>query len=369
MKHSVVLMLSIMAIIVLSCGCILYYHFEITNKKDNQNSFKKIETTNNQEEQVQEIEEEVKEEVKEDIKTFKISAAGDCTLGYDDKFGYTNSFNHYLAKNNNNYSYFFSGVKKVLETDDVTLINLEGPLTNATEKKEKAFTFKGPTDYVNILTSGSVEMVNLANNHSYDYLDEGFAETKKTLDEAGVKHFGYHNYLIQEINDIKVGFFGFLDIYGERYSEVNNAIKYLKKENCDLIIASMHWGIEKDYIQSKEQIKMGHYLIDNGVDLVIGTHPHVIQGIEKYNNKYIVYSLANFSFGGNKNPADKDTFIFQQTFTFKDGKLQLDDNINIIPASVTSTRNTNDYKPKILDGDEKDRVFEKIKENSSGFEI
>lgn len=113
---------------------------------------------------------------------------------------------------------------------------------------------------------------------------------------------------------------------------------------------------------------MGRYLIDNGADLVIGTHPHVIQGIEKYNDKYIVYSLGNFVFGGNQNPPDKDTFMFRQTFTFYKQDLRLDDNIEIIPASVSGYKNKNNYQPVILDGEEKIRVFNKIMKYSSGFD-
>ena len=130
----------------------------------------------------------------------------------------------------------------------------------------------------------------------------------------------------------------------------------------------MLWGIEGDYKQASFQEKMGRYMIDNGVDLVLGSHPHRIQGIEKYKGKYIVYSMANFSFGGNQNPPDKDTFIFQQTFNFIDGELALDDSIKIIPASVSGVKNVNNYQPVILEGEEKERVFNKIMKYSSGFD-
>ena len=130
----------------------------------------------------------------------------------------------------------------------------------------------------------------------------------------------------------------------------------------------MHWGIEGDYKQCKAQIDMGHYLIDNGVDLVLGSHPHRIQGIEKYNDRFIVYSLSNFTFGANQNPNDKDTLIYQQTFTFHNDELLLDDNINIIPASQSGVKYVNNYQPIILEGSEKERVLNKILKYSSGFE-
>ena len=297
-------------------------------------------------------------------KTFTISAAGDCTIGWDTNFGYGNRFDKVFKDNGNNYAYFFQNVKDVFSDDDITYVNLEGTFTNETKKVEKKFNFKATPDYVNVLKEGNVEIAGLANNHSYDYGDNGSAETIKTLKENGIDYFGREYFSIKEINGIKVGFFGLIDIDAKKYSEVDKSIKYLKDNDCDLIIAAMHWGIEGDPKQNSKQINMGHYLIDNGVDLVIGTHPHVIQGIEKYHDRYIIYSLANFVFGGNPNPKDKDTFIFKQTFTFVDGKLTPDDNIKIIPASISGSKKKNNYQPVILTGSERNRVMNKIKKNS-----
>jgi len=301
------------------------------------------------------------------IKTIKITAVGDCTIGWDSRYSYEGRYDYYLKQNNNDYGYYLSKVKDIFTNDDLTIINLEGDLTNSTEKREKKFNFSAPPEYIKVLTEANVDIVSFANNHTHDFGEQGYQETIDTLNSINMPYYGYTKYLIKEVNGIKIGFFGLLDIYGERYNEVDKAIKYLKEQNCDLIIASMHWGIEYDYEQSKEQIKMGHYLIDNGVDLVIGHHPHVLQGIEKYNNKYIIYSLGNFTFGGNQNPSDKDTLIYQQTFSFKNDKLELDDNINLIPASISSVKNINNYQPILLESNEKQRVLEKIMKYSSGF--
>ena len=130
----------------------------------------------------------------------------------------------------------------------------------------------------------------------------------------------------------------------------------------------MHWGTEYEYAQNYAQINMAHYLVDQGVDLVLGSHPHVLQGIEKYKGKYILYSMGNFCFGGNTDPEDKDSMIFQQTFTFVNHELQPDDNISIIPVSVSGVSYCNNYQPVVLEGAEKERVLQKILRNSSGFE-
>lgn len=303
-----------------------------------------------------------------EAKIVKISAAGDCTIGWDDRYAYVGRYDYYLKQNNYDYSYYFKNVRDLFSKDDLTIVNLEGNFTDYNVKREKKFNFKAPKEYRNVLTEGNVDIVSFANNHTHDYENQGYIDTINALNEINMPYYGYDKYLIKEVNGIKIGFFGFLDIYGERFNDVKKAINYLKENNCDLIIASMHWGIEYDYEQSKEQVRMGHYLIDNGVDLVIGHHPHIVQGIEKYHDKYIIYSLGNFSFGGNSKPRDMDTFIWQQTFTFLNNELQLDDNIKIIPTYVSSVKNVNNYQPTILTGEEGDKVVEKVLKYSSGFE-
>ena len=112
------------------------------------------------------------------------------------------------------------------------------------------------------------------------------------------------------------------------------------------------------------QIQLGHIAVDEGADLVIGSHPHVIQGYEKYNGRHIVYSLGNFCFGGNPNPSDKDCMIFQQTFTVTGNDVATDDNINVIPCSISSVSNSNNYQPTPATGDEKTHIEAKIKKSS-----
>lgn len=313
------------------------------------------------------IEERNVESLKSDIKKVRLSFLGDSTIGWDFRYSYSTRFDKYLDDNNGDYSYYFSKVKKYLDEDDITIANLEGQFTTSEDIVDKKFNFKAPLSYVNVLKTGSVEMVSFANNHAYDYGKSGFDETIKTLDDNKIEHYEYDNYLIKEINGVKVGFMAFHDIDCVKYSTAKKGLDYLKNNGAELIVVSVHWGIEKDYVQNNAQVKMGHYLIDNGADIVVGTHPHVIQGIEKYNNKYIIYSLGNFVFGGNQNPPDKDTFIFRQTFTYYKNDLRLDDNIEIVPASVSGVSYVNNYQPVILDGEEKTRVFNKIMEYSSGF--
>jgi len=130
------------------------------------------------------------------------------------------------------------------------------------------------------------------------------------------------------------------------------------------VIAYFHWGHDRTNVPNDSQRRVGRFAIDNGADLVLGAHPHVIQGIEEYKGKNIVYSLGNFAYGGHANPEDKDTFIFQQTFTFIDGKLQNTNETNIIPTYVSSLRHRNNYQPTPAEGAEAERILARIEKYS-----
>lgn len=299
----------------------------------------------------------------------KISVAGDMTLGTDGDYGYHNSFVEEVKKQNNDYHHFVEYIKPIFEQDDLTIANLETTLTTATKKANKKFKFKGDPSFVQFLNVGSVDVVNIANNHTYDYLQQGFDDTINALQEAEVGFFGYNYIYTTEIKGIDIGVLGYTgwDSSDKFKTKLQEDISNLK-EKVDLVIVSFHWGIENRYYPNEVQKELAHYSIDNGVDLVFGHHPHVIQGIENYNGKYIVYSLGNFLYGGHRNPSDKDTFIFQQTFYFDYQKNLLPKNdINIIPFSISSVDWRNNYKPTPLEGEEKERLLNKIREISSVF--
>ena len=293
-----------------------------------------------------------------------ISVVGDCTLGTDENFNYARSLNAYYEKNGP--AYFLKNVKSIFESDDLTIANLEGTFTDLKTRADKTYAFKGPAEFVKILTSSSIEAVTLANNHSRDYGMQSLTDTRNTLDSAGVIHFGYDVTKVVEVKGIKVGLVGIYELIDHtgRAQQVKDNIAKVKSEGADIVIVIFHWGIERDAAPNSHQTMLGRLAIDEGADLVCGHHPHVLQGIETYKGKNIVYSLGNFCFGGNSNPSDKDTMIFQQTFTVtKDGVK--DDNVtNVIPCSLSSERNRNNYQPTPATGSEAERIMKKIKDRS-----
>ncbi|WP_077213125.1 CapA family protein [Bacillus dakarensis] len=292
--------------------------------------------------------------------TIKISAAGDFTLGTDETFGYSDSFD--IEAQNNGLEYFGAGLQDIFKEDDFTTVNLETTLTTATEKAEKKFRFKGDPAYAKILKMEGIEAVNLANNHIFDYLEKGYEDTIASLEKEKIAYFGYDNLYITEIKGVKIGCLGYEGWSDtiEMRNKVSQDIQELRDQGVQIVLVQYHWGNERQYVPHQGQQSLGRYTIDNGADLVLGHHPHVVQGIEEYKGKFIVYSLGNFMFGGNRNPDDKDTFVFQQTFHLKNGELTETKEINVVPFSISSVSTRNNYQPTMLTGEEGERVKQKI---------
>ena len=165
------------------------------------------------------------------------------------------------------------------------------------------------------------------------------------LDAQEIVHFGYDETAVMDIKGVKVGLVGIYELYDhlEREQQLKDNIAKVKEDGAELIIVIFHLG----------------------ADLVCGHHPHVLQGIEEYKGKNIVYSLGNFCFGGNSAPSDMDSMIFQQTFTISNDGVKADNVTNIIPCSISSAYGYNNYQPTPAEGDEKTRIMEKIQERSS----
>lgn len=348
-------------LLVILCGALLAKGLYKSNKEEPQSETK----TESANKEGQKPEKQETPEVQET--TITISAAGDCTLGTDEGFNYKRSFKgKYDAVQDP--AYFFQNVQPVFAQDDLTIVNMEGTLTEETTREPKQFAFKGDAEYAKILTAGAVETANLANNHSFDYGKKSYEDTITALEAEGISSFGYERTAVMDIKGVKVGLAGVYELaeHIDCKQDLLDNIAFLKEQGAQIIIVSFHWGQEKENVPNDVQVELAHTAIDNGADLVLGHHPHVLQGIEEYKGKNIVYSLGNFCFGGNSAPSDMDTMIFQQTFTVKDGKLQEDNVTNILPCKISSAyeEGYNNYQPILAEGDQKEKIFERLSEYS-----
>ena len=297
--------------------------------------------------------------------TVTLSFAGDCTLGSEEfRRGTEGSFDSFINKYG--VTYPFEKVRDVFLNDDMTIVNLEGVLSDSAkgEDQKKAYRFRGPSSFVDILTAGNVELVNLSNNHSGDYGKQGIESTKRVLTDAGINYCHNREAYIAEIKGIRIAFVGMsINEHNSMGEEINELITSLKeKENCQFVVLNFHFGWEYSFVHNKKQRLTSHEAITSGADLIVGTHPHVVQGIEKYNNRLILYSLGNFSFGGNMklNPRSLQAYIAQVTLTFRDGVFY-SQQLNIIPVHTTGTRPQSNFQPYLVTDEEAQAVVERIR--------
>jgi poly-gamma-glutamate synthesis protein (capsule biosynthesis protein) len=311
---------------------------------------------------------EVTPEELENATTITLSFVGDVTLSSDADADYEGSIESYYDQYG--ASYFFQNVKSIFEGDDLTVANFEGTLTTSDNKVDKEWNFKADPSYVSILTEGSIEAVNVANNHTQDYGDEGYVDTLANLDIAGITRFGGDYVATVEVQGVTVGFTGIYECEKgiECQDQAVSNVERLKNQGAQIVICEFHWGDENSYTPSEVHTTLAQAVIDAGADLVVAHHPHVLQGIAEYKGKYIVYSLGNFCFGGNTTCQDKDTMIFQQTFTLVDGEVQPEADYNIIPCSISTDSSVNTYCPTPATGDEADRILTKIYDLSAELE-
>ncbi len=296
-----------------------------------------------------------------------VTVGGDCTLGCTDSQRESDiGFASVVAKMG--YEWPFSELARVFSQDDLTLVNFEGTLTESNDKVDKLFNFKGPAEYTQMLTSGSVEAVTLANNHFGDYGDQGKADTRAALDAAGITYCAPGAPAVYEVRGVKIGLVGETFPYRDGQCDISDDIDALREAGCQIVIASFHWGSEYETAFTRDQRNIGRAAIRDGADVVVGHHPHIIQGIEAYENTYILYSLANLVFGGNVDPDERDTFIAQLTFTVHEDGTVEGPRLALMPMRVTSLENNTDYRPVFAEGEERERILNTILNRSYNME-
>lgn len=291
---------------------------------------------------------------------------GDCTLGGEEKArGSRLGFGQRIAENG--LSFPLHNMARLTASDDLTVVNLECVLTDRSlPKVEKEYNFSGPTAYTEILSSAGVECVTLANNHSHDYGDAGYADTKAALEAAGICWFGTDAPAVWISDDgLMVGFVGVSwSLTGNRYKQYLRQVDRLKQAGCSAVITVMHVGTEYSYDPpDRHQEQVVSRAVENGSCLVIGHHPHVVQGVDVIGGVPVVYSLGNCSFGGTTHAKDSDALAVQAVLSFEDGRLT-EIALHFHPISITSDERYNNYAPRFLEGNDAERVLEKMRRST-----
>ena len=279
------------------------------------------------------------------VRPVTLLVGGDVTVGHH----YQTYFDEQVAKGRSReemFAYGFKEVKAVADAADLFLINLECPFTESADKLPKNFNFRARPEFVHTLLAGSVDIVSLANNHMMDYGPQGLIDTLMTLEQARIPYFGAGRNLAEArrpalitVGGVRFAFLGYFFL-GERnieppqvyatettpgvaghYSDVEVMERMLRediiaaKAQADVVLPFFHWGKESTYDPLPYQIRLARAAIDAGAAGVLGSHPHVLQAMELHQGAPAIYSLGNFVFGGNWNPRDKRSALYQARFS------------------------------------------------------
>ncbi len=295
----------------------------------------------------------------------RITFLGDCTLGGESPSRYRNI--DFAARiKENGLEFPFRELTRLTAEDDCTVANLEGVLSDRKlAKAKKKYNFIGPSAYTDILTLGSVECVTLANNHSHDYGEPGYKDTKVALENAGICWFGTDAPAIWQSDEgLRIGFLGVSgSLSGNRAKQYNRQAEKLRDAGCAAVITVMHAGTEYSYDPPDGYQRQITSLAVPVSDLIIGHHPHVVQGVSLLDGVPVVYSLGNCVFGGNTMPRDFDALVVQAVLSFTEGELKQTE-LHFYPISISSDAHYNNYSPRFLTGGDAERVMQKLKKST-----
>ncbi len=301
-----------------------------------------------------------------------VTGTGDFTIGGDSRKR-TDIFDDELQRQGGDINFTMRNFRDILMADDLTIVNFEGTLTESTyvprETAENQFLFSAPPSYVAMLADNGVEAVSLENNHIMDHGEDAYQDTMDTLYNADIVYSNSTEVGVIEVKGVEIAMLSYLciDRYEQLWDKVPADIQAAKAQ-YPIVIVSFHWGNEKDYSPTSNQIRMGRLAVDAGADLVLGHHSHRMQPIEQYKGVYICYSLGNFCFSGNSKPSDMSSIVFQTRFRVRDGVVS-NEGFRIIPIRISSRTDYNDFTPTVLTKDTAiDSVLSTLKENGRKLE-
>ena len=312
-------------------------------------------------------------------KTVKITFTGDCTIGSEElKRGLPTSFDSVAAEKG--YGYFFENFAEMFAKDDATIINFEGVLQDyrSNENTRKTYRFRGPSEFTQIVTSVSIEAACMANNHVADYGNLGLERTMNALETAGVVPFRLTKPYILEKDGIRVAFFALdASTFSNSSAKVRDEIARLKSAGeANAVVLVYHGGNEYDPKHNANQTLVMERMISAGVDLVIMHHPHIVQGVALYNNRYTCFSLGNFVFGGNSEIREEwyrnthmvsslYALVVQAELHFDDNGAYIGQQLFLYPAFISGDYPHNDFHPRLVSGEDALAVFAHVQFDSA----
>lgn len=300
-----------------------------------------------------------------------LTCTGDVMPGSNDRVSaQPYAFQRYIEKYG--YAYPLEGLQSLIGSDDITFINLECVLNDDAPASASRFQFRGPADYAAILSEGSVEVANLANNHTGDFGKAGYQSTVAALEAAGIPYCGTTEFgnsaCFVDVKGVRVGFVGVYPLWHKDHpGDLEKSVQYLKDSGCGLIVGAVHAGTEYRGTHGSMQEKYGNILRSLGVHLVIGNHSHVPEGVRVFKGATQVYSLGNCSFGGNTGVDEEihclEGVVAQFALYFEDGRYT-GHQMTLWPIHISGTTPENNYQPVLVQGEEAQKVMRMIQKDT-----
>ena len=303
----------------------------------------------------------------EDVREIVMTFGGDTVIGTREIWWkQEDAFPAYLERYGMDYP--FQALRELFAADDLTMVNLECTLkaNRDYEDKSKRYRFRGMPSWTQVLTGSSVELVNIANNHYIDYGPNGKKTTRDALTQGGLPFSGYGHTYIAEIKGVKIGFAGIREtMYLKDKPKLAAEIQGLRAAGCDLVIYTCHWGVEYSPQHNSLQLGMAQVAVAAGADLVIGGHPHVVQGISVLREVPVVWSLGNLMFGGTIELSTFDGLLVRARFKFRDDTY-LGCLLELLPVRTSgrAAEGINDYRPVPAEGEDAQRILQLIQADS-----
>lgn len=288
----------------------------------------------------------------DNTKSIDISFLGDCLIGTYNGFKPSGSIGDVL--DNKPISYCFEGCINDIKDDDFTIANCESvlsdkPLIPVKKGYTPAYWYRADTKSAKLFSNNSIEAVTIANNHTYDYGNQGYEDTKMALDAEKIPWTDSSKPLYLEKEGIRIAvlsvMFGDGATMGTTIKQISEAREV---HNAKAVIVFVHSGTERIHTPEEWKVKQFRKLIDSGADLVVGAHPHVLQPFENYKGSHIVYSIGNFVFGDGTY-FENATVIFKESFVFDMNGNLIKQRETILPYNVYSDTKNN-FRPAPIKG-------------------
>lgn len=265
------------------------------------------------------------------------------------------------AVQKNNFNYNWEKTANYLKTANITLINLEAPLMKSCKLSSSGFTFCGNSRQIEGVVFAGVDIANITNNHIGNFGSAGIAETKKLLTDNHILWSGFSNLAIREVKGKKFGFLGYNGVGVKIDRESMSKEIQESKVKVDFLVVSIHWGKEYESLPMSDgniapdnPIEIGHLMIDSGADLIIGNHPHWVQGVELYKKGFIAYAHGNFIFDQTWSKETQEGVVGE--YTFYEGGLVA---VKYLPIVVDKS-----YQPVFVDGTRAETILKRMQDST-----